>query len=62
MTISQRPIFRDRAMKHYLQKGEQDVLPHLITPPIFLLLWIVLGLLLIVTVWLLPGLRGLIGG
>ncbi|MBV9690195.1 MAG: hypothetical protein JO202_10860 [Ktedonobacteraceae bacterium] len=62
MTTSPRPIFRDRAIKHYLQGRQKDVLPHLIAPPIFLLLWMLLILLLVALVLMLPGLHGLIGG
>jgi uncharacterized RDD family membrane protein YckC len=62
MTASPRSIFRERAIKQYVQGRQKDVLPHLIAPPIFLLLWVLLVLLLIVMFLLLPGLHGLIGG
>jgi hypothetical protein len=47
--MTQKPapsIFRDEAIKSYRQKQEKAVLPHLVAPPVFLFLWILLGLLL----------------
>ena len=41
-----RSIFRDQAIKRYIEKRDKDVLPHLVAPPVFLFLWILLGLLL----------------
>ncbi len=41
-----RSIFRDEAIKSYIERREKDVLPHLVAPPIFLFLWVLLGLLL----------------
>jgi hypothetical protein len=41
-----RSIFRDQAIKSYIEKRDKDVLPHLVSPPVFLFLWILLGLLL----------------
>ncbi len=38
-------IFRDQALKSYIERREKDVLPQLVTPPVFLFLWILLGLL-----------------
>jgi hypothetical protein len=62
MLDSRHQIFRDRAMNHYLQRRQKDVLPHLIAAPAFLFLWLLLALLLIATVLLLAGLIGPIGG
>ncbi|MBV9020941.1 MAG: hypothetical protein JOZ71_09540 [Ktedonobacteraceae bacterium] len=62
MTTSPRSIFRERAMKQYIQRRQKDVVPHLIAAPLFLLLWVLLGLLLIALLLVLPGLHGLIGG
>ena len=62
MALSPRPIFRERAMKQYIQRRQKDVIPRLIAPPLFLLLWVLLGLLLIALLLVLPGLHGLIGG
>jgi hypothetical protein len=47
MTKAERSIFRDEAIKSYMGRREKDVLPHLVAPPVFLFLWILLGLLLI---------------
>ena len=41
-----RSIFRDQAIKSYIERREKDILPHLVAPPVFLFLWILLGLLL----------------
>jgi len=46
MTKAARSIFRDEAIKSYIQKRDKDVLPHLVAPPVFLSLWILFGLLL----------------
>lgn len=44
---TQRPIFRNHAANHYFQRRQKDVLPRLITPSAFLLLWLLLALLLV---------------
>ena len=41
------PIFRAEATRRYLESQEKTVLPRLVAPPVFVGLWIVLGLLLI---------------
>jgi len=41
-----RSIYRDKAIQKYIEKREKDILPHLVAPPVFLFLWILLGLLL----------------
>jgi hypothetical protein len=46
MMETRRPIFRDEAIKSYIERREKDVLPQLVTPPVFLFIWILLGLLL----------------
>lgn len=46
MAFSERSIFRESAIKKYLQRQEQGVLLRVISPPAFALLWIVLLLLL----------------
>jgi hypothetical protein len=46
MTKAVRSIFRDEAIKSYIESREKDVLPLLVAPPVFLFLWILLGLLL----------------
>lgn len=42
-----RTIFRQRAVKHYLEGREGDVLPQFISPRSFYLLWVVFALLVI---------------
>ena len=46
MTKAPRSIFRDQAIKSYIERREKDVLPQLVAPPVFLFLWILLGLLM----------------
>ena len=50
---SQRPIFRQQALDHYVQARERTILPRLVAPPFFLCLWVLLALLLttIVLAW-----------
>jgi hypothetical protein len=38
-------IFRDRALKHYVQRREKDILPRFVSPSFFVFFWILLGLL-----------------
>src|SRR5438105_700834 len=47
MTKAARSIFRDEAIKSYIQRQEKGVLPQFVAPPVFLFLWSLLGLLLI---------------
>src|SRR5436305_14584576 len=42
--ITKRKLFRTQALKHYAQNRQKDILPNFISPPIFLLLWILLGI------------------
>lgn len=44
--MSGQRIFREKAIQHFRQSRERDVLPRLVAPRIFLFLWILLGLLL----------------
>lgn len=44
MPQSQRPLFRENALQHYLQKHEKDILPQFVSPPIFVCAWILLCL------------------
>ncbi len=39
-----RPIFRDAALKYYMQSREKSVLPRFVSPPVFTLLWIFFAL------------------
>jgi len=47
MSVPNNPIFRDNAVKHYMQSRDKDTLPRFISLPIALFLWILLGLLLV---------------
>jgi hypothetical protein len=44
MLQSQRRLFREPAVQHYLQKREKDILPHFVSPPTFICIWILLCL------------------
>ncbi|MBO0784073.1 MAG: hypothetical protein J2P37_35145 [Ktedonobacteraceae bacterium] len=46
MQVSQRPIFRDKVVKHYMQRRQKDSLPRFISWPIPIFLWLLLGILL----------------
>lgn len=46
MTLSGHHLFREKAIQHFRQSRERDVLPRFVAPRIFLFLWILLGLLL----------------
>lgn len=41
---SKRSIFREEALEYYALNKEKDVLPRIIAPPVFLLLWMLCGL------------------
>src|SRR5690349_24984428 len=47
MKNQRRQIFRDSAMKQYIQKREKDVLPQIVSPPVFAVTWLLLALLVI---------------
>jgi len=47
MAKTRRPIFRESAMKQYLQKREQDILPNTVSPPFFTYGWLVVLLLVV---------------
>ena len=47
MPTSDRPIFRASAIKQYMQGRDKDVLPRYVSPPVFIFLWIILGLCLV---------------
>ena len=51
---SKRTIFRSKALQHYAASRQKDVLPRLVSPPVFVFFWILLGLLLVagITAWL----------
>lgn len=56
MAQSQRQIFRQQAIEHYIQSNSQDVLPKMISPLTFTLWWIVLLLTILagLLIWLIP--------
>ncbi|MBO0778119.1 MAG: hypothetical protein J2P37_04755 [Ktedonobacteraceae bacterium] len=63
MGEGRRSIYRSEALEYYSRGGEKDVLPRVIAPPVFLWLWLLLGLCIagvIVLIWL-PGFGMLIG-
>jgi hypothetical protein len=47
MSVPNHPIFRNNAVKHYMQSREKSTLPRFINLPIALFLWILLALLLV---------------
>jgi len=47
MQESKRPIFRADAIRRYAQSREEPVLPRLVSPHVFMCLWILLGLLVV---------------
>lgn len=54
MVTNRRAIFRNKALQFYAKSQVRDILPRFVAPPVFVFLWILLGLLLIATVaaWL----------
>jgi hypothetical protein len=44
--VSKRSIFRDRALQKYTQGREKNVLPRIVAPPVFVLCWILLMVLM----------------
>lgn len=42
MSPQRRSIFRQRAIQHYIQKREKDILPHFVSPLVLLWLWLLL--------------------
>jgi hypothetical protein len=50
MSVPKNPIFRDNAVKHYMQGRDKDTLPRFVSLPMALFLWVLLGLLLTVGV------------
>ena len=47
MPQARRRLFREHALQHYLQKREKDILPHIVSPPVFICTWILLGLIVV---------------
>jgi hypothetical protein len=54
MAVSKRNIFRGKALQHYATSKQKEVLPRLVSPPVFVFLWILLGLVLFagIAAWL----------
>jgi len=54
MAVSKRNIFRSKALEQYAASRQRDVLPRLVSPPVFVFFWILLGLLIVggTLVWL----------
>lgn len=46
MANPRRQIFRASAMQQYIQRREQDILPQIISPPVFACSWFLLALIL----------------
>lgn len=49
MAVSKRTIFRRKALEYYATSRQKEVLPRFISPPVFLLLWLLLALVLFAT-------------
>jgi hypothetical protein len=47
MPAEEHPFFRSRALQHYLEGREESVVPRLISPPVFVCLWILLLLFVV---------------
>lgn len=41
-----RPLFREHALQRYMQRREEDILPRIVSPPIFIFLWLLFVLVL----------------
>lgn len=46
MQVPHHSIFRDKALKHYMQSQKKDVLPHFNSIPVAIFFWVLLGLLI----------------
>lgn len=47
MAHDRRSLFRESALKQYMQRREKDVFPRLVSPPVFLCAWLLFSLLLL---------------
>lgn len=54
MAVSKRTIFRGKALQYYAASRQKEILPRLISPPVFVFLWLLLALLLVASLlaWL----------
>lgn len=41
-----RPLFREHALQQYMQRRENDILPQIVSPPVFLFAWVLLVLVI----------------
>lgn len=48
MSTTRRAIFRDEAIRQYIQGRERDILPSYVTPTMFLFIWVVVFFFIIV--------------
>src|SRR5947209_2941526 len=44
--MTNRSIFRSKAVEHYLQSREKTILPLFVAPPVFAFYWLLLGIFL----------------
>jgi hypothetical protein len=42
-----RPLFREHALQHYMNRRENDILPRIVSPPVFLFIWLLFGLVIV---------------
>ena len=56
MFVPERRIFRDTAVKQYIERHQQEVLPHLVSPSGMFFIWILLALIVIggIIIWSIP--------
>lgn len=54
MAVSKRSIFRGKALEQYAASRQKEVLPRLVSPPVFVFFWVLLGLLIVggILAWL----------
>ncbi len=54
MSMTRRTIFREQALQQYLRRRDKEVLPRVVSPPVFCFLWIIviLCLALLLLSWL----------
>ncbi|GCE30846.1 hypothetical protein KDA_63300 [Dictyobacter alpinus] len=41
-----RPLFREHALQQYMQRRENDILPRIVSPPVFLFSWLLFALVI----------------
>jgi hypothetical protein len=52
--LTKHSIFRDEALRRYVESQEKSVLPRLLSPKIFIYLWLLVALLIVgsILIWL----------